>query len=35
MHTGEISHKEMEIKVREELGKYNEQRQWKQVETPK
>jgi hypothetical protein len=31
-HTGKISHKEMEIKVREELGKYNEQGQRKQIE---
>jgi hypothetical protein len=34
-HTGKISHKEMETKVREELGKYNEQRQRKQIEAPK
>jgi len=31
-HTGKISHKEMEIKVREELGKFNEQGQRKQIE---
>ncbi len=30
-HTGKISHKEMEIKVREELGKFNEQMQQKQI----
>jgi len=34
-HTGKISHKEMEIKVREELEKYNEQGQRNQIEAPK
>jgi hypothetical protein len=34
-HTGKISHKEMEIKVRQELGKFNEQGQRKQIEAPK
>jgi len=34
-HTGRISHKEMEIKVREELGKLNEQGQRQQIEAPK
>jgi len=34
-HTGKISHKEMEIKVREELGKFNEQGQRNQIEAPK
>lgn len=33
-HTGKISHKEMEIKGREELEKLNEQGQRKQIEAP-
>jgi hypothetical protein len=34
-HAGKVSHKEMEARVREELEKYNEQRQRKQIEGPK
>lgn len=33
-HTGKTSHKAMETKVREELEKFNEQGQWKQIEAP-
>lgn len=34
-HAGKVSHKEMEARVREELEKYNEQRQRKQIAGPK
>jgi hypothetical protein len=34
-HTGKVSHKEMEAKVRDELEKYNELAQRKQIEGPK
>jgi hypothetical protein len=34
-HAGKVSHQEMEVKVREELEKYNEQTQRKQIEGPK
>lgn len=34
-HAGKVSHKEMEAKVRDELEKYHEQMQRKQIEAPK
>lgn len=34
-HAGKVSHREMEAKVREELEKYHEQVQRKQIEGPK
>ncbi|MDZ7344739.1 MAG: virulence RhuM family protein [candidate division KSB1 bacterium] len=34
-HAGKVSHKEMEAKVREELEKYHEQMERKQIEAPK